>query len=325
MTVRLTIAIPSKGRIMEGVYDFFADAGLPVVKPGGVRDYVGQIGNLPNTDVLFMSSAEIASALVSGVVHLGVTGEDLMQDRTADFDASVSLIKPLGIGHADVVVAVPAAWVDVRNMVDLEEVAHDFRELHHRPIRVATKYLTLTRRFFAQNGLSDYRIVESTGATEGAPAAGTADIIVDITSSGATLRANNLKILEGGVILKSQAQLAASLKAKWSKPARAALATILDRVVARSRAANTTIVRFQMKKTFTALGKRLEGEHGCVVVKSPAPDGELQCPDEQIIRVMQALRTAGATALTATRADYIFSDGNPLFEELEKRLGYKRA
>ena len=321
MSRRLTIAIPSKGRIMEGVYSFFADAGLRVVKPGGVRDYVGKIGNLPNTDVLFMSSAEIASALVSGRVNVGVTGEDLMQDCTADLAACVSLIKPLGIGHADVVVAVPAAWVDVRNMMDLEEVAHDFRSRHQRPMRVATKYLTLTRQFFAQNGLSDYRIVESAGATEGAPAAGTADIIVDITSSGATLKANNLKILEGGVILKSQAQLAASLKAKWSKPARAALAAILDRVAARSNAASTTIIRFQMKKAFSALGKRLVAEHGCAVVKSPAPDGELQCPDDQIISVMNALRAAGATALTATRADYIFSDGNPLFEELEKRLG----
>ncbi len=321
MSRRLTIAIPSKGRIMEGVYAFFVDAGLPVVKSGGVRDYVGKIGNLPKVDVLFMSSAEIAAALEAGNVHLGVTGEDLMQECAADMATSISLLRPLGIGQADVVVAVPAAWVDVSTMVDLEEVSHDFRNRHHRPLRVATKYLALTRRFFAQNGLSDYRIVESTGATEGAPAAGTADLIVDITTSGATLKANNLKILDGGVILESQAYLAASLNAKWSKTARSALSTLLGRVAARGRAVNTTIVRFQLKKGFTALGKSLEGECGCVVTRAPAPDGEIQCPDENLTAVIEALRAAGATALTATRTDYIFSDGNPLMEAFDKRLG----
>jgi len=321
MRRRLTIAIPSKGRIMEGVYAFFADAGLPVEKAGGARDYVGHINALPDTDVLFMSSSEIAAALEAGNVHAGVTGADLMQECAVDLDASIALIKPLGIGRADVIVAVPGAWLDVRTMVDLEEITHDFRERHHRPLRVATKYLTLTRRFFAAHGLSDYRIVESSGATEGAPAAGTADIIVDITSSGATLKANNLKILEDGVILKSEAHLAASLNARWTKMAKAAWNTLLDRVAARGRAVGVTIIRFHIKNGFSALAKRLEKECGCTVVQAPAPEGELQCPDENLTTVIERLRAAGATALAASRADYIYADGNPLMESFEKRLG----
>src|SRR5690606_39594513 len=117
-------------------------------------------------------------------------------------------------------VAVPQAWIDVRTMADLDDVAADFRVRYGRPLRVATKYITLTRTFFAQHGVGDYRIVESLGATEGAPASGTADIIVDITTTGATLAANALKNVDDGLILKSEANLVASLRADWNPAAR---------------------------------------------------------------------------------------------------------
>jgi ATP phosphoribosyltransferase len=125
-------------------------------------------------------------------------------------------VQKLGFGFADVVVAVPECWIDVTTVADLEDIAFPFRRRHGRWPRVATKYTNMTRRFFATKGFGDYRIIESAGATEGAPAAGTAELIVDITTTGETLKANGLRILDDGVILKSQANLFASNVAAWT-------------------------------------------------------------------------------------------------------------
>jgi len=316
MSQTLTIAVPSKGRIMDGVFDFFADAGLPVKKSGSVREYVGQIQGVDGTEVWFMSSSEIATALATGQVHIGVTGEDLLREKSADFDGTVHLIKPLGFGEADVVVAVPESWIDVRTMADLKDVAMDFRLRHQRPLRVATKYIASATRFFAEHRLVDYRIVESTGATEGAPAAGTAELIVDITTTGSTLTANNLKVISDGIILKSQAQLTASRQARWTKPVKSKLAHILEMVAAKDRASATMIIRFQLSKKLGKLGKELETEFGCHIVA----DTELQCPDASLYQVTQRLKQAGAKAITIRRADYLFDEDNPLFDAFEAAL-----
>ena len=129
----------------------------------------------------------------------------------------MALLAPLGFGRADVVVAVPELWIDVWTMEDLDDVAAGFRARHGRRLRIASKYWNLTQGFFAAHGIALYRVVESLGATEGAPAAGTADAIVDITTTGATLAANHLKVLEDGVILRSEAQLAMSKVAAWKR------------------------------------------------------------------------------------------------------------
>ena len=296
---------------MDGVYDFFADAGLPIKRSGSSRDYRGLMKGVAGADILFMSSTEIAMGLASGQVHIGVTGEDLLREKASDFDGSVHLIKALGFGPADVVVAVPKSWIDVRTMSDLKDVAQDFRLRHHRPLRVATKYIAMTQAFFAEHGLADYRIVESTGATEGAPAAGTAELIVDITTTGSTLTANNLKVLDDGVMLKSQAQLAASLKAKWGKAQKASLAHILEMVAARALAQSRYIVRYQLGKMPAKLSKQLQ-DMGCIVVAK----GELQCPEDTLYEVSQALRNAGAKAITVRQADYLFGKDNPLFSRV---------
>src|SRR5205085_12372429 len=196
-------------------------------------DYRATIAGEPGIDVKLMSSAEIATALGAGEIHFGVTGEDLIRENVPNADERIALLQPLGVGHADVVVAAPRAWIDVSTMADLDDVCTAFHARHHRRLRIATKYLTLTRNFFAAHGIADYRIVESLGATEGAPAAGVAEAIVDITSTGATLAANELKVLDDGVILKSQAQLAASLKAGWNEAALAAAGRICARIAAR--------------------------------------------------------------------------------------------
>ena len=226
----LVLAIPSKGRLMEKTVEIFAEAGLRIEKTGHERGYRGRVVDVDEIDVAFLSASEISHNIRQGAVHLGVTGEDLLRETIPDTEARVEFLHALGFGHADVVVAVPEAWLDVDTMMDLEDVAGVFHARHGRRIRVATKYVNTTRGFFARMGVSDYRIVESLGATEGAPAAGTAEVIVDITSTGSTLKANNLKILSDGVILKSQANLAASVAAPWSEQTRATRAEIADRL-----------------------------------------------------------------------------------------------
>jgi ATP phosphoribosyltransferase len=216
MSERLVLAVPSKGRLMEQTAEFFARAGLTVRKAGHERGYRGEIAELPDVDVAFVSSSEIASYLKSGRAHMGITGEDLVREQISDAAVRIEFLKPLGFGFADVVVAVPNYWLDVRTMADLDDISAGFRRVHERSLRVATKYMNMTRRFFAEKHVSDYRIVESLGATEGTPAAGTADLIVDITTTGETLRANGLRILEDGIILKSQANLMSSNAAAWS-------------------------------------------------------------------------------------------------------------
>jgi ATP phosphoribosyltransferase len=230
MSDRLILALPSKGRLMEQCADMFMKAGLPAIKSGSARGYKGEIAGMPDIEINFVSSAEIAQHLKNGTVHLGVTGEDLLRETIADCDDRVAFLRPCGFGHADVVVAVPDFWIDVRRMADLEEMAASFRRVHGRRVRVATKYMNLTRRFFAQRGVTGYRIVESFGATEGAPAAGLAELIVDITTTGATLRGNGLRMLDDGIILKSEANLVSSKTAAWSPEQRRLEKEVLARL-----------------------------------------------------------------------------------------------
>jgi len=209
----LTLALPSKGRLKDQAVAHLAQAGLNVIEPADARRYRATIEGRPEIELVLLSASEIARELAAGAVDLGITGEDLLRETIPDFANRIEIAARLGFGRADVVVAVPEAWLDVDTMADLDDVAADFRQRHGRRLRIATKYWRLTQQFFSgKHGIQVYRIVESLGATEGAPAAGSADVIVDITTTGATLAANHLKVLSDGVILRSQACLAASRK-----------------------------------------------------------------------------------------------------------------
>lgn len=212
---KLILAVPSKGRLMENTQEAFAKAGLNIYKTGHERGYMGAIEGVDHIEVAFLSASEIAYKLRAGQIHMGVTGEDLLREAIFDLEKTIDFVAPLGFGHADVVVAVPECWIDVSEMADLEDVAVSFQRIHGRRLRVATKYMNLTRGYFAKKGVAGYRIVESLGATEGTPSAGTAELIVDITSTGSTLQANHLKILDDGCMLKSEANLVLSHKANW--------------------------------------------------------------------------------------------------------------
>ncbi|MGR6431907.1 ATP phosphoribosyltransferase [Rhizobium sp. PAMB 3174] len=211
----ITIALPSKGRMKDDASAIFERAGMKIVAVGNDRSYRGRVEGWEDVEIAFLSASEISREVGNGTVDFGVTGEDLMREGIPAVDDKVEFCARLGFGHADVVVAVPEIWLDVDTMADLGDVAADFRARHHRRLTVATKYWRLTQQFFSrQHGIQLYRIVESLGATEGAPAAGQADIIVDITSTGSTLKANHLKVLSDGVILKSEACLVRARKAE---------------------------------------------------------------------------------------------------------------
>jgi ATP phosphoribosyltransferase len=207
----------------------FARAGLTVSAIGNDRSYRGRIDGIDDVEVAFLSASEIARELGAGAVDFGVTGEDLVRESLARADERVEIAARLGFGNADVVVAVPDIWKDVDSMADLGDVAADFRSRHGRRLTIATKYWRLTQNFFStRHGIQLYRIVESLGATEGAPASGAADIIVDITSTGSTLTANHLRVLSDGVILRSEACLVRARKAGHDNDPR--VASLLEAV-----------------------------------------------------------------------------------------------
>ncbi len=322
----LVVAVPSKGRLQENAAAFFARAGLVLQRGRGLRDYRGTIAGLPDVEILFLSAGEIVTQLASGAAHLGITGEDLLRESVASAEGATAIVTGLGFGHANVVVAVPQAWIDVRTMADLDEVAEEIRARHGRRLRVATKYLNLTRRFFAANGVADYRIVESLGATEGAPASGTADLIVDITTTGATLAANGLKVLDDGTILRSEANLIASLSADWSGRARDAARQALSRIAAEEEARTVREVRAGRgaadvagnSSEVAALARTL----GARVPAGREEGGEivLHCPAGQVFALVEGLAALGARDVAVRSLDYLFRAENALYDRLSRRL-----
>ncbi|MFM9973655.1 MAG: ATP phosphoribosyltransferase [Beijerinckiaceae bacterium] len=327
---KLVIAVPSKGRLQDNTTAFFNRAGLTLVQEGGNRDYRGTLRGLPGAEVLFLSASEIVAKLASGDAHFGFTGEDLVREAIPDADQKVELLSPLGFGHADVVVAVPKGWIDASSMEDLEEITADFHARRGRRMRVATKYIALTRRYFAEHGVADYRIVESLGATEGAPASGTAEFIVDITTTGSTLEANALKVLEDGVILRSQANLVASLVADWPDAITGIARKFLGRISAEHAARTLRELRVQAAPEHLESLAALAEQQGATLTMVP----EIENAASQIVLHVQAahaaalssdLIAAGASRVSVTQKDYLFEARSPLFERLQDRLAALKA
>lgn len=320
----LTLAIPSKGRLKEDCHAYFADAGAVLKQAAGGRGYRATLSGFPDIEVLLLSAGEIAVSLLAGDVHLGITGEDLLREAAPELQGRIHLVRPLGFGFANVVVAVPQYWIDVSTMADMDDVCAAFAHRHRRRLRIATKYTQLTRAFFARVGISDYRIVESAGATEGAPAAGTAEAIVDITTTGATLAANGLKTLEDGTILESQAQLAASLAAEWDSAARTACEGLLARLNARARAKISQILRVRLNGQAEKLLEHLSKIANATILSRPTDAGgefALLVPRAKLMEAIAALRAQGCDAPATTQdTDYVFDTANPLFDSLAKQL-----
>jgi ATP phosphoribosyltransferase len=226
----LKIGVPSKGRLMDKTFDWFGARGVAMARTGNDREYSGAVDGIAGVELVLLSAGEIPRELAAGRIHLGVTGSDLVQDKLADWRAQVADWAAMGFGHADLVLAVPAAWIDVDTIDDLDAAAAAFRAAHGHRLRIATKYHRLVREFLTAQGVADYALVDSQGATEGTVKNLTAEAIADITSTGETLRANHLKILSDGLIHQSQATLYAALSAPWGAAERAALAGLAARL-----------------------------------------------------------------------------------------------
>ncbi|MGO4910484.1 ATP phosphoribosyltransferase [Pseudorhodobacter sp. W20_MBD10_FR17] len=219
----LKIGVPSKGRLMEKTFDWFGDRGVTMARSGSDREYAGAVDGVDGVELVLLSAGEIPRELAAGRIHMGVTGSDLVRDKLADWSAQVAEVAQLGFGHADLIIAVPVAWIDVETVDDFDAAAAAFRKAHGFRLRIATKYHRLVREFLTEQDVADYQLVDSQGATEGTVKNLTAEAIADITSSGETLRANHLKILSDGLIHASQATLFAARAADWDGPTRAVL------------------------------------------------------------------------------------------------------
>lgn len=320
----LLIGLPSKGRLQENCSAFFDRAGMAIRQGGGGRDYRGTLTGVEEAEILFLSASEIAGQLAAGAIHLGVTGEDLVRETITRVDDRVAMVSPLGFGHANVVVAVPQAWIDVNSMADLEDVAATYRQLHGRRLKVATKYIALTRSFFARHGVSDYLIVESLGATEGAPSSGAADIIVDITTTGSTLAANALKVIGDGVILRSEANLVASLTTVWGARARIAAGTILSRIAAERSARSIKEIRCALPNADATLAEAAAAQFQATApfgLPGPGVPLTLHAPRDVVHALAAWLAAQGARAITVSAPDFVFEPTNPLMDGLLARIG----
>ena len=222
----LKIGVPSKGRLMEKTFDWFGARGVTMSRNGAEREYSGAVEGIADVELVLLSAGEIPRELAAGRIHLGVTGSDLVRDKLADWNQQVAELAPLGFGHADLIIAVPACWIDVETLDDLDAVASAFRARHGFRLRISTKYHRLVRDFLTETGVADYQLVDSQGATEGTVKNLTAEAVADITSTGETLRANHLKILGDAVIHRSQATLFLARAADWGAAETAAMAAL---------------------------------------------------------------------------------------------------
>ena len=205
MSKILNIGIPSKGRLRKDILNIFRKNKLTLVSERGERDLIGSIKQHKNIKILYLHAREIVERLGDGSLDLGFSGFDLLKESQINIQNKINVLKKYSFGRATLVVAIPDPWIDVQTVADLEEIAFDFKDKKKKRLRVATKYPNLTREFLFSKGVTQFKLVDSLGATEAYPFTGSSEIITDITSTGETLNANNLRVLKDGEILKSEA------------------------------------------------------------------------------------------------------------------------
>ena len=206
----INIALPAKGRLREKSLEIFKKKKLQIYSERGERDLFGYVKNHPEIKIIYLHAREAIESLSQGNIDIAISGYDLLKESEANIQRNIIINKRLNFGRADLVLAISELWIDVQTLLDLDEVAYEFKKKKGRLIRISTKYPALTQTFLYSKGISQFQILRSLGSTEAAVQAGTAEVISDITSSGATLKANNLRILKDGLILKTEACLMSS-------------------------------------------------------------------------------------------------------------------
>ncbi len=329
---RLVVALPSKGRLQEQCTSFLSGCGFDVRRVGNGREYASSLVGMDDVDVIYFRPEEIPGRVEQGDAHAGITGEDLYREFGEGQPISSLLMPKLGFGGARLVVAVPQSWLDVSTVGDLDEAAMLFHQRHGRSLRVATKFSRLTRSFFAENGIVEYSLVESSGATEGAPAAGIADFVVDLTSTGTTLTENHLKEIVGGTVLQTEACLIASLRAApWSVGAVRTLEHLVEQIEARIRATSQLVLRFSIPLKNAAERKQQLGEKfGCTLSSwNESADTAARearsfvvayCQRAKLYSVVKYLKSSGAAGIIVDRGEFIFAGKSPAFESFKKML-----
>ncbi|HEY2159081.1 MAG TPA: ATP phosphoribosyltransferase [Isosphaeraceae bacterium] len=197
----IRLALPSKGHLYDGIVEILRTAGYKVRRASD-RQYEATIAGHPRFHVVFMRPTDIVAQVQEGRCHLGVTGFDVFAERAAEADRAKVVCQDLGYGGCRLVVAVPESWIDLTHALDLVELAVEFKDAG-KTLRVSTKYPNLTQEYFRRKGIHHYQVIDSDGALELHPSLGVADIIVDLTSSGTTLKDNRLREIEGGTVLDS--------------------------------------------------------------------------------------------------------------------------
>jgi ATP phosphoribosyltransferase len=334
---KLTIALPSKGRLQEQSIGFLSGCGFEVRRIGNGREYVGNLVGIDDVDVIYFRPDEIPVRIEQGDAHAGITGEDLYREFGGGQPASFLLMPNLGFGRARLVVAVPQSWVDVSTVSDLDEAAMVFHQKHGRSLRVATKFSRLTRAFFSERGIVEYSLVGSLGATEGAPAAGVADFVVDLTSTGTTLVENHLKEISGGTVLQTEGCLIASLRnALWNGRAMAALENLVEQIEARMRGASRLVLRFSVPAEMAQLVRqKLKVSYACITpswdenAASTPIDGRAAivalCSRQKLYNVVKFLKSKGAAEIVVDRGEFIFEGSSQAFDKFKQILKHRDA
>ena len=335
MPAPVTFALPSKGAIAEPTYNFLEDCGLKVRKLNP-RQYTGTMRGLPEVNVLFQRVKDVLYKVADGTAHLGITGFDVIQEHP--HDDLIVIHDQLGYGHCQLVVAVPEGWIDVENMADLADVAADFREHKGRNLRIATTYTSLTRQFLHTSGIHHFTLVKAEGAIEAAPTIGYADIIVDLTQTGTTLRENHLRPLPDGTILESQASLIGNRRAlRENQHSLQTLRTILEYIDASlsGKGFSQVTVNIQGKDAESiaaqvASNPTTRGLLGPTIAPIYSANGNAQNGQwhtvtitvkiSAVLEAVDFLRSIGATQMITTPVNYIFQRESATYADLLRRL-----
>ena len=205
----INILIQSKGRMAPFVEKIFKKNNLKIIKKSE-RSLIAVVKGHPLIRIIYMNTSEIVEALAKNVGDIGISGKDLFYESEPNIQSKVSIAKQYNWGKSNLCVFIDQNWWDCINSADLEDISYEFYNKKKRLMRCATKFKNLTREWFNSKGITQYELINSKGATEGAIASNISDMCTDLSTTGETARQNNLKSID--IILKSSACLLYSKK-----------------------------------------------------------------------------------------------------------------